>query len=334
MIRGMAARRGVLGGAIALAAGPPRPSAAQPGSASPFPSRPLTWIVPFGPGGITDAAARIAAVPLGRLLGQAVVVENRPGAGGTIGAEALLRAPADGHTLLYGSQGPIAAAPALYRSLRYDPLRDFVPVHGLGAAPNLIVSPPARPWRTLAELVEAARRAPETITYGSPGVGTAPHLGAELLQQITGVRTTHAPYANGAQALNDLIGGRLDVMWDYPVTSLVHVREGRLRALAVTDERRIPLAPEVPTTTEAGLPGAVMLAWAGLFVARGTPPEAVVRLAAAARSALDDPKVVEFFDGTATVLWPEIGTDRFRDFLAAEVPRVAALIERSGARPG
>ncbi len=326
-------RRAILAAAAAGALAMPRPGAAQ-GAAGGFPSRPLTWVVPFAPGGITDAAARIIAIPLGRNLGQAVVVENRPGAGGTIGAESILRAAADGHTLLYGSQGPMAAAPALYRTLRYDPLRDFLPVHGLGAAPNLIVSPPARPWRTLGELVAAARRTPDALTFGSTGVGTAPHLGGELLQKITGIRMTHVPYANGSQALNDLIGGRLDVIWDYPVSSLAHVREGRLRALAVTDERRVPLAPEVPTILEAGLPEAVMLAWAGLFVARGTPPEAVARLAAATRAALDDPKVVEFFDGTATVLWPEMGTARFRDFLGSELPRIAALIERSGARPG
>lgn len=326
------ARRPLLLGALAAAAAPPRGGArAQPVA---FPSRPITWVVPWAAGGITDASSRVAAQVMGRVLGWTVVVESRPGAGGTIGTESVLRAPADGHTLLYGSQGPIAAAPSLFPSLRYDPLRDFEPVHGLGASPNMIVCNPQRPWRSLAEAVEGARRAPEALAYGSPGIGTSGHLGAEMLQQATGVRLTHAPYANGTQALNDVIGGRLDLMWDFPLTSIPHVWEGRLRALAVTDEHRVALAPEVPTTAESGVPGVVLVAWAGLFVARGTPPEAIARLAAATREALADPKVVEFFNGTATVLWPEMGTDRFRGFLAEEVPRIAALIRRAGARAG
>jgi tripartite-type tricarboxylate transporter receptor subunit TctC len=325
-------RRALLAHGLAAAPllGLPRLASAQAG----FPSRSITWVVPFAPGGITDTAARITAQPMARILGQSVVVENRPGAGGTIGSETVLRAPADGHTILYGSQGPMAAAPSLFPNLRYDPLRDFVPVHGLGAAPNFIVCNPQRPWRSLQEVVEAARRDPEGITYGSSGVGTSPHLSGELFQQATGVRLTHAPYANGTQALNDVIGGRLDLMWDFPLTSVPHMREGRLRALAVTDEERAPIAPEIPTTAEAGVPGVVMVAWAGVVAARGTPPEALRRLEAATHQALQDPKVVEFFNGTATRLWPDKGAERFGAFLAEEVPRIGALIRRSGARAG
>ena len=299
-----------------------------------FPVRSITWIVPFAAGGITDTSARTLAQRMGQSLGQTVVVENRPGAGGTIGAEAVARAAPDGYTMLYGSQGPMAAAPAMFPALRYDPQRDLAPVHGLGASPHLIVSGTERPWRNLQELVAAARARPEGLTYASVGVGTSPHLAAETLQQATGIRMIHAPYANGTQALNDVIGGRLDVMWDYPLTSLGHVREGRLRALAVTDAARVRLAPEVPTVAEAGLPGAEAVPWAGLFVPARTPPEAVARLAAALREAMGDPRVQEFFDGTATVLWPRMGTAELRAFLAEEVPRVAGLIARSGARPG
>jgi tripartite-type tricarboxylate transporter receptor subunit TctC len=325
-------RRALLLALAGAGLGLPRPAGAQ--AATGFPSRPLTWIVPFGPGGITDASTRILAQVVGRVLGQTVVVENRPGAGGTIGTEAVVRAPADGHTLLYGSQGPIAAAPNLYANLRYDPLRDLAPVHGLGAAPNLIVCASGRPWRSLGEFVEAARRTPETLVFASSGVGTAPHLGGELLQQTLGVRLIHAPYVNTAQAMNDVIGGRVDLMWDYPLTSMPHVREGRLRALAVTDTVRVAMAPEVPTTGEAGVPGVEMLAWAGAFVPRATPPEIIARLAAAVREALVDPKVVEFYEGTATRLWPEMDTRRFAAFLTAELPRIAAVIQRAGVRPG
>ena len=299
-----------------------------------FPTRPITWIVPFAAGGITDTSARTLAQRMGGSLGQSVVVENRPGAGGTIGAEAVARSAPDGYTMLYGSQGPMAAAPAMFPGLRYHPQRDLAPVHGLGASPHLIVTGADRPWRSLQDLVAAARARPDGLTYASTGVGTSPHLAAETLQQATGIRMVHAPYNNGTQALNDVIGGRLDVMWDYPLTSLGHVREGRLRALAVTDAARVRLAPEVPTVAEAGLPGAEAVPWAGLFVPARTPPEAVARLAAALREAMGDPKVQDFFDGTATVLWSRMGTEELRGFLAEEVPRIAGLIARSGAKPG
>jgi tripartite-type tricarboxylate transporter receptor subunit TctC len=307
-----------------------RPAAAQAG----FPTRPVTWVVPFAAGGITDTSARTLAQRMGQTLGRPVVVENRPGAGGTIGAEAVARGAPDGHTMLYGSQGPMASAPAMYPTLRYDPRRDLAPVHGIGASPHLIVAAPGRPWRTLAELVAAARARPDGLTYASVGVGTSPHLAAETLQRAAGVRMVHAPYANGTQGLNDVIGGRVDVMWDYPLTSLPHVREGRLRALAVTDARRVALAPEVPTVAEAGVPGAELVPWAGLFVPARTPPGAVSRLAAAMREAMGDPKVREFFDGTATVLWPEMGPEELRAFLDEELPRIAEIIARSGARAG
>ncbi|SDE52724.1 Bug family tripartite tricarboxylate transporter substrate binding protein [Belnapia rosea] len=299
-----------------------------------FPARPITWVVPFAAGGITDTSARILAQRMSQSLNQPVVVENRPGAGGTLGAEVVARSAADGYTMLYGSQGPMAAAPAMFPNLRYDPQRDLAPVHGIGASPHLIVTPPSRPWRTLIELVAAARARPEGLTYGSVGVGTSPHLAAETLQQATGVRMVHAPYSNGTQGLNDVIGGRLDAMWDYPLTSLPHVREGRLRALAVTDTQRVALAREVPTVAEAGLPGAELVPWAGLFVPAGTPPDVIGRLAVALREAMDDPKVQEFFNGTATVLWPTVGTEQLRAFLIEEVPRIAGLIVRSGARAG
>ncbi|MEN0074335.1 MAG: tripartite tricarboxylate transporter substrate binding protein [Paracraurococcus sp.] len=299
-----------------------------------FPARPLTWIVPFAAGGINDTSARMLAQRMGDHLGQPVVVENRPGAGGTIGAEAVARSAPDGHTLLYGSQGPIAAAPAMLRNLRYDPLRDLAPVNGIGASPHLIITAPQQPWRSLAELVAAARARPEGLTYASPGIGTSPHLAAEGLMQATGTRLVHAPYANGTQALNDVISGRIEVMWDYPLTSMAHVREGRLRALAVTDAQRVRLAPEVPTVAEAGLPGAEALPWAALFVAGRSPEPAIARLAGALRAAMAEPRVQEFFDGTATVLWPQMDAPALRGFLAEELPRVAGLIARSGAKPG
>ena len=323
-------RRALLLGGLAAASLPvPRPAAGQ----GAWPARPVTLIVPFAAGGVTDTGARIIAQAIGRILGQPMVVENRAGAGGTIGTDLVVRAPADGHMVLYGTQGPIAAAPNLFANLRYDPLRDLVPVHGAGASPNAICSAPTKPWRSLMEFVSAARATPDRLTYGSSGVGTSLHLGAEMLQQQMGVRLVHAPYTNATQAMGDLISGRIDIMWDFPLTAAPHVREGRLRALAVTDHRRVAMLPEVPTTAEAGLPGVEMLAWAGLFVPRGTPGPVIATLAAATREALLDPRVIEFFDGSGIPLWPDMGTPQFAAFLVEELPRIAALIRRSGVRP-
>ncbi len=327
MIR--SSRRAMLAAPAALLL--PRPALAQGGA---FPSRSMTWVVPFAAGGITDTAARTLAQHMSGTLGQQVIVENRPGAGGTIGAEFVARSAPDGYTMVYGSQGPMASAVTMYPTLRYDPRRDFAPVHGLGSSPHLVVANPNRPWKTLAEMVAAAKAKPDGLTYASVGVGSSPHLAAETLQRVAGISMVHAPYANGTQGLNDVIGGRVDVMWDYPLTSLAHVRDGRLRGLAVTDKERVKLAPEIPTVAEAGVPGAELVPWAGLFVPARTPRGAILRLSAAMKAAMADPKVQAFFDGTATVLWPEMGPEELGAFLNAEIPRLAQIIERSGARPG
>lgn len=301
-------------------------------SAQAFPSRPISWVVPFGPGGITDTSSRIAAQKMGALLGQPVVVENRAGGGGIVGAEYVARTAPDGYTLLYGTQNTHAVAPAMQAALRYDPQRDFAPVHGLGASPNLLVTGGDRPWRTALEFAEHARRRPDTLSYASTGVGTSSHLLMVLLQGAAGVRLTHVPYANPSAALNDLIAGRVDAMFDFPLTSMAHVREGRLRALGLSSEGPVPIAPGVPSLAAAGLPGVEMVPWAGLFVPARTPAPVVVRLQEATRTALRDPAVREFFEGTGTVLWHDMDAEALGRFLADEIPRARDLVIRSGAR--
>jgi tripartite-type tricarboxylate transporter receptor subunit TctC len=297
-----------------------------------FPTRAITWIVPFPPANIADSVARVVAPRISQALGQTVVVANRPGAGGIIGAEAVAHAAPDGYTMLYGGLGPIAAAPNLVSGLRFDPSRDLAPVHGLGASPTLIVTGLQRPWTTLAEFADAARREPERLVYASPGVGTVPHLAAELFQQVAGVRLVHAPYTDTSQMSQDVMGGRVDATWDWPLSAEPHLRAGRLRALAVTDLDRVRLVPDVPTLREAGFPGTEMRAWAGVFVPARTAPPMIARLAAALREALLDPEVRAFFDGTGIVLWPDMGPERFRALLSEELPRIAALIARIGAQ--
>lgn len=297
-----------------------------------FPTRSITLVVPFGAGGITDTGARIAAQRIGALLGQPVVVENRAGGGGIVGAEHVARAAPDGYTLLYGTQNTHAVAPAMQPGLRFDPLRDFAPVHGLGHSPCLLVTGAVRPWRTLLEFIEHARGRPDALTYASVGVGTSSHLLAVLLQSAAGVRMTHVPYANPTSALNDVIAGRVDAMFDFPLTSMPHVREGRLRALGLSTETPVPIAPDVPSLASAGVAGVEMVPWAALFVPARTPPAVVATLEAATKTALKDAKVREFFDGTGTVLWDEVDAEALGRFLAEEIPRARDLVVRSGAR--
>jgi tripartite-type tricarboxylate transporter receptor subunit TctC len=232
-------RRSLLLGGLSLPALLPTPVRAQ----AAFPARPVTWVVPFAAGGIIDTTARLIAQKMGAHLGQPVIVENRPGAGGTIGTEQASRAPADGYTLLYGTSSTHAVAPLLYPNLRYGPERDFVPVWGLGAAVNLLVANPSIPIRGVADLVAHAKAHPDRVTYASTGIGSGPHMAGELFQAVAGVRMAHVPYAGFQQALNDLTTGRVDTMFDHALSSLPHAREGRLRALAVAAPERLAVAP-------------------------------------------------------------------------------------------
>ena len=322
-------RRRLLLGGLALPAVLPRSAPAQA-----FPARPVTWVVPFAAGGVTDVPARLIAQKMTAQLGQPVVVENRPGAGGTIGTEQVSRAPPDGYTLLYGTYNTLAVAPLLFPNLRYDPERDFVPVWGIGAAANLLVCSPALPVRGVAGLVAHAKARPDRVTYASSGIGSGQHLAAELFQQVAGVRMAHVPYAGSQQALNDLSAGRVDVMFDYALSALPHAREGRMRALAVTATERLAVAPEVPTIGEAGLPGAEMTGWAGVYAPARTPQPVVERLAGAVAAAMRDPAVVEMFDRTGTILWADKSAGDMRRALAEEIPRARELMSRSAATGG
>ncbi|MFN0300931.1 MAG: Bug family tripartite tricarboxylate transporter substrate binding protein [Burkholderiales bacterium] len=254
-----------------------------------YPSRPVRFVAPFPPGGAVDVVTRIVAAGLSESLGQAVVVENRSGAGGTVGADAASKAQPDGYTLLSGGIATHGIAPALYSKLGYDAVRDFSPLSMIGTTPNILVVNPSLPVRTVAEFVAHAKASARKLDYGSPGVGTSPQLTMEFFKSMTGIDLVHIPYKGNAPALADLLGGQLPVMFDNLPGQMAMIRAGRVRVLGVSSAARHPSIPDVPTIAESGLAGFEVVVWYAVFVA-GTPPRDVLaRLTEAAHRAVNSP---------------------------------------------
>jgi len=272
-------RRGVLAATLAL----PLPALAQS-----FPARPLRMICPFAAGGSADASARMLAEPLGAVIGQPVIVENRPGGGATIGAQIVARAAPDGHTLLYGTPGPQIINPHLMASVPYDPVNDFAPVAGYKRAPNLLAVHPGLPAQTLAELVALARAQPGLLTFASSGIGASSHLAGEMLKFMAGIEITHVPYRGTAPAVTDLLAGRVSMALDTLSILLPHARGGRLRALGVTTPTRSRLAPDLPALAES-LPGFDAAPFNYIATTGGTPAPVIARLNEAIVGILNDP---------------------------------------------
>ncbi|WP_020653103.1 Bug family tripartite tricarboxylate transporter substrate binding protein [Massilia niastensis] len=253
-------------------------AAASAQGAAHYPSMPVKIVVPFAPGGGTDVIARVIAQSLSKRLGQPVIVDNRPGAGGSLGASLVANSKADGYTLLLGSNGPISINPSLYRKLSYSPTRDFVPVANIASVPFLIVAHPSLPANNIAELVKLARKTPGAITYASPGNGTTNHLVGAMIEAMAGVDMLHVPYKGAAAAANDVIGGQVDIMSGDANTLLPMVKSGKLKALAVTGSHRSDVLPNVPTVAESGLPQFDATGWFGLFAPRATPAAITAKL--------------------------------------------------------
>jgi tripartite-type tricarboxylate transporter receptor subunit TctC len=243
-----------------------------------YPSKPIRFVVPFAAGGGSDLVARTVAAKITEALGQTVFVDNRAGAAGTIGADIAAKSPPDGHTLLLGSNGPLAINPSLYAKLPYDASRDFAPVSLVTIMPFVLVVHPSLPVKSLKELVALAKAKPGQLNYGSPGNGSTTHLANELLKSMTGMQVTHIPYKGVAPAATDLISGQVQMMSGDLSTLLPHVRSGRMHALAVTAARRSSLLPDMPTVAEAGVPGYEASGWFGVLVPSGTPQAVVERL--------------------------------------------------------
>lgn len=316
----MLARRHLLAG-LTLA---PTPLFAQPAG------RALTLVVPFAPGGSTDVGTRLIAPRLAHHLGRSVVVENRPGAGGNIGTEIVSRTEPDGYTLLATSVGPIAINPTLYSKLKVNPLTELTPVAPLADVPNVLVVNPNLPVKNVKDLIAYAKAHPNTLNFSSTGVGTAAHLSGVLFNERAGVKTTHVPY-KGADALNDLLAGRVQFMFATLPSVISHIRSGNLRALAVAADKRNETLPELPTMAEAGLPGVVTGAWFGLFAPKGTPKDVVARLNKAVVDALAKKEIKSKLaqqGADAMRLSPE----GFGKFVMSENQRWKPVVVSSGAR--
>jgi tripartite-type tricarboxylate transporter receptor subunit TctC len=265
---------------------------AQASSQQAWPTHFVRLIVPFVPGGATDVIARVVASRLSETWGQQVVVENRPGAGANIGAQAVAASDPDGYTLYIGSV-PHATNRFLYTSLNYDPVADFAPVTLICMQPNIMVVPNSSPAKSVTEFVAYAKANPGKISYGSGGVGTSVHLSGELFKRMTGIEMTHIPYRGAAPALQDVMAGRLDLIFDNVTSSLPQVKGGNARGLAVTTAKRVPAVPELPTIAEAGVPGFDVSSWFAFFVPAKTPSAIIKKMNEDTVAALGQPMVKE-----------------------------------------
>ena len=260
-----------------------------------YPEKPLRLVVPYPPGGNIDITARSISPGLSELLRQSVVIDNRSGAGGTIGADHVAKAPADGYTILVGSSGTLTVAPSLYTKNPYHPVRDFAPVSFVSTVPLVLVVHPTVPAKTVKELIAIAKPKPNRLSMASAGTGTTNHLTGEMFQAMTGVKFVHVPYKGSGPALVDLMGGQVDLHFDQLSSSAPYIQAKRLRALAVTTEKRAPIYPDIPTLAEAGVPGFEASTFTGLVLPAKTPREVIAKLHAATVKVLARPAVKERF---------------------------------------
>ena len=296
-----------------------------------YPSRPIRMIVPFPAGGTADLLARQIGQTMGEALRQQVVIENRTGAGGNIGADLAAKAKPDGYTLLMGTVSTHAINPNLYPNMPYDPVKDFAPVAMVARMPNLLVLHPSVPAASVAELIALAKARPGTLAFASAGNGTTQHLAGELFKKMADVDMIHVPYKGNAPAVTDLVGGQVQVMFDNIPVSLQQVRAGKLRALAVTGPARSPVLPQLPTVAEAALPGYNITSWFGLYAPSGTSPQIIERLNREANKALATVPIrrrltdqgIELAGGTP---------GQFAEFMRTELVKWGKIVRESGAR--
>jgi tripartite-type tricarboxylate transporter receptor subunit TctC len=302
-----------------------------PALADDYPSKPIRFVVPYPAGGPLDTVARLLGQKVSESMKQPVVIDNKPGAGGNIGADMVAKSPPDGYTILMGAVATHAINPTLYSSIPYDPVRDFVPVTQVASTPNVLVVNPSVPARDVREFIAYAKANPGKLNFGSGSTGSAGHLAGELFKTMAGVDMAHVPYKGAGPAMQDLIGGRIQLMFDNLASSLAQMRAGKVRALAVTTAKRTSLAPELPTIAESGLPGFDVSTWFGVFAPAKTPQPVVDRLYTEFTRALAMPEVREKMVNLGA---EPVGSRpaEFAAYIRSEAEKYARVIKASGAK--
>lgn len=298
---------------------------------SAYPSKPIHFVVPFTAGSGTDVIARTIGDVMGRNLGQTIIVDNRPGAGGTIAAAQVAKAEPDGYTILIHSSGH-ALNPSLYQNLPYDTLRDLTGVTPLAALPNVMVVSPSRGWKSVADVIAAAKAKPGQLNYGSAGIGSATHLNAEKFKLQAGIDAQHIPFKGTPEAINDVIAGRIDWFFAPLTSALALIQGGKLQALAVSTATRAPALPQVPTTVEAGVPGSEYTFWVGMIVPSQTPPALVRRLHDEALKAIASPEVKERYVQLGAEPLP-MSPDAFNAYIRTEMESAARIAKAAKLQP-
>jgi tripartite-type tricarboxylate transporter receptor subunit TctC len=295
-----------------------------------WPSKPITYVVPFPAGGTTDILARLIGQKLGPALGTTVIIDNRPGAGGNIGSELVARAAPDGYTIMGGTISSHSINASLYK-LSYDPLKSFAPITLIGTNANVLVVNPASPFKSVKELVAAAKAKPGSLSFASAGNGTSQHLSAELFKTMTSIDMVHIPYKGSAPAIQDVIGGQVPLMFDTTVVAGPFIQSGKVRPLAVTSAKRVASLPDVPTMAEAGVPGYEVVSWQAMFAPAGTPSAIVQRLQTEVAAILKQPDVQERF--------AKLGVDpsgmapqQLAEFQAAEIAKWAKVVKAANVK--
>ncbi len=321
----------VLSGLVSVMAASVYAQTALPGAAQLYPNKAVRLIAPSSPGSGVDIVARFYAQKLSVQIKQQVVVENRAGAGANIGAELAAKAPPDGYTLFMGTPAHTINA-SLYRRLNYDIIRDFVPISQVSSGQYVVVAHPALPVKTLPQLIALAKAQPGQLNYGSAGSGNATHLAAELFRAMASVNIVHVPYKGSGPALIDLVGGQMQFMFSNLTAALPHMKSAKLRALAVTGEKRTPIVPELPTVSEAALPGYAVTSWYGLLAPAGTPPDVVTRLNTETGNAMRAPDMKERL--AAEGADPMTGTSaELAALLKVEIAKWAKVVKQAGITP-
>jgi tripartite-type tricarboxylate transporter receptor subunit TctC len=320
-------RRALLGGGLSLALAAPALAQGPAG----YPDRPVKITVGFAPGGSTDTVTRMMAPKLGALLGQPVVVDNRPGGSGNVATSTTVRAAPDGYNLLMGTISALAINPSMFTDLGFDPATDLTPIGMAVDIDSVLVVPADRPWRSVAELVAAAKAKPDTLSYSSSGIGGAGHLSGALLDHLAGVRTVHVAYRGGGPAMTDLVSGKIDYSFASAPNALPMIEAGRLRALAVPTERRLAAMPDIPTVAET-LPGFSVANWYALVGPRGMPAPVVQKINAALRAVLQDPEVKAMLVSHGATPTPSTPEELGR-FIRSETAKWRPIVQATGAKP-